>query len=166
MDRAFPSKTSELSGEVWVINLYLLVSDLMSKYATKNPHDFYIDFWNQIENIRRTGKGSPEGIRFADANSSGTTSKQNITTRFEIMKRQFLSKHMNLELLDPKRLFDHFEKTVIYRRDKGICQLCGKEVSWEEYQADHIRAYITGGPTTIDNGQVLCTSCNAKKSAT
>lgn len=169
LDRAFPSETPELSGEVWVINLHLLVSDLMNKYVTKNReqdlHNFYIDFWNQIENVGRTGKGSPEEIRFADANSSGTTSKQNITTRFEIMKRQFLCKYMDLELLDPKRLFDHFEKTVIYRRDKGICQLCGKEVSWEEYQADHIRAYITGGPTTIDNGQVLCASCNAKKSS-
>ena len=169
LDRAFPSKTSELSGEAWVINLYLLVSDLMDRYALKDRekdlYDFYIDFWKQIENARRSGRGEPDELRFADANSSGTTSKQNINTRFEIMKREFLHACMHLELLDPKRLFDHFEKTVIYRRDKGICQECGKEVPWEDYQADHIRAYITGGPTTIDNGQVLCSSCNAKKSA-
>ena len=48
----------------------------------------------------------------------------------------------------------------------GICQECGKKVSWEEYQADHIRAYIKAGKTTIENGQVLCSTCNARKGAT
>ena len=94
LDRAFPSKTPELSGEAWVINLYLLVSNLMDRYAIKGRekdfHDFYVDFWKQIENARRSGRGEPDELRFADANTSGTTSKQNRNTRFEIMKREFL----------------------------------------------------------------------------
>lgn len=169
LDKAFPSKTPELSGEVWMINLYLLTSDLMNRYVIKGRerdlYNFYIEFWKKIEKARRSGKGQPGELRFADANTSGTTSKQNIKTRFEIMKKEFLYTHMDLELLDPKRFFDHFEKIVIYRRDKGICQGCGKEVPWKNYEADHIRAYITGGPTAIENGQVLCSICNAKKGA-
>jgi 5-methylcytosine-specific restriction endonuclease McrA len=74
-------------------------------------------------------------------------------------------RHPDLVLLDPKREFDYFEKVVIYRRDKGICQLCGKNVEWKDYEADHVYPHAKGGPTRIENGQVLCGSCNASKGA-
>jgi len=170
LDRAFPSWTPELSKETWLINIYLLISNLIDLYSMKGREidflNFYIGFWRRIENVVWTGKGSPDEIKFVDANSSGTTSKQKINTRFEFIKKEFLAAYLDLELLDPKRYFDNFEKIVIYRRDKGICQECGKRVSWDEYQADHIRAYIKAGKTTIENGQVLCSTCNAKKGAT
>lgn len=169
IDRAFDSWTPELNKETWLINIYLLISDLIELYAMKGRENeffnFYLSFWKRIESVARTGKGRPDEIKFVKANSSGTTSKQNINLRFELIKKEFLAAHLDLELLDPKRLFDNYEKIVIYRRDKGICQECGKKVSWEDYQADHIRSYIKAGKTTIENGQVLCSTCNAKKGA-
>jgi len=131
----------------------------------QSVHDFYISFWKDIETAGRTGKGASEILRFYDANKAGTTSKKNIQNRFALMKMSFISYEKGLELLDPNRFFDRYEKTVIYRRDEGMCQDCGRKVSWEEYEADHVRAYVLGGKTTIENGQVLCSSCNKKKGA-
>jgi len=167
LNDVFPEKTPELSNDSWVINLYLLASSLVKKYVMKGKEsdlrDFYLKFWEGVENTRETGTGSKSLLRFADANRAGTTSKKNITTRYSIIQRGFLKKHMDIDFLDPDRFFDHYEKTVIYRRDKGICQKCGEKVKWEDYEADHIRAHAKGGKTRIENGQVLCSTCNEKK---
>jgi len=167
LDKVFPEKTPEISKNSWLVNLYLLISDLMDKYVLKGREkevrNFYLNFWREVEDVGRTGKGSSELIRFYDANKSGTTSKKNIETRFKIMKTKFLEMHRDLELLDPNRYFDYYEKVVIYRRDKGICQECGRKVAWEEFEADHIKAHSSGGKTTIENGQLLCRECNRKK---
>ena len=38
-----------------------------------------------------------------------------------------------------------------------------KAVGEYDWHADHIVAWIRGGKTTLDNGQVLCAKCNLKK---
>lgn len=169
LDRVFTTKAPELSSDTWVINCYLLASDLIEKYVTKGTEKtydkFYKDFWQKVENAKITGTGTANLMKFVDANSSGTTSKKNITTRFEMMKKEYIEYNPKLEFLDSKRNFDYFEKAYIYRRDKGICQKCKKKTKLKDFEADHIIAYIKGGKTTIANGQVLCSKCNAKKGA-
>jgi hypothetical protein len=123
-------------------------------------HDFYIQTWAKVEKARKTSSGETEILRFVDANTKGTNSKANIDFRFDFLIERFLQLNEDIELLDPNRNFDHYEKTVIYRRDKGFCRECGKKVEWEEYDADHIKPHAKGGKTTISNGQVLCYSCN------
>lgn len=165
----FPEKTPELSNDSWVLDLCLPCSHLQKEYALKGRerdlHSFYIRFWKDVEGARRKGKGSASVLRFADLSRAGTTSKKHIQTRHSIMLREFLNRHQDLELLDKNRFFDTYEKAVIYRRDKGICQACGEEVKWDDYDADHIKAHAKGGKTAIENGQVLCSKCNKKKGA-
>lgn len=43
------------------------------------------------------------------------------------------------------------------------CQKCGKKCEWNDYEADHILPWNRGGQTVVENGQVLCTSCNSRK---
>lgn len=169
LDRVFPSQTPELDRNTWIVDLFLLVSDLRSKYVIdsreKDLHDFFLGFWKDVETARRTSSGEKDIVDFAFASSSGTTGKSRIEKRFAIMKRHFLSEYPNLVLLDPKREFDHFEKVVIFRRDGGICQSCGEKVEWKDYEADHVFPHVKGGPTRIENGQVLCGRCNSAKGA-
>ena len=58
----------------------------------------------------------------------------------------------------------------------GCCRRCGQPVHWTYRcdrvngcrrcaHADHIRPYSKGGTTTLDNGQILCASCNLSKGA-
>jgi hypothetical protein len=173
LDKTFPHKTGELNNDSWITNLYLVTSDLLKKYVMKGRekdlHDFYVHFWIEAEGLKEE-KAKPSKFRigqnFVLAMSSGTTGEDRIATRIKTMEENFISSHPNLELLDPKREFDRYEKAVIYLRDKGRCQWpgCHKLVSWTEYEADHVHAWSKGGKTTVKNGQVLCRTHNRKKS--
>ena len=46
----------------------------------------------------------------------------------------------------------------------GGYQICGKECDWNDWEADHIVPWSKGGKTEIENGPVLCPTCNSKKS--
>ena len=62
------------------------------------------------------------------------------------------------------RTFDDKTKTTVYSRQKGICPVCGQHFDIKEMEADHIVPRSKGGRTTIDNCQMLCKSCNRRKS--
>lgn len=53
---------------------------------------------------------------------------------------------------------------AVFERDGFTCRTpgCG---SRRFLQADHVVAESRGGPTTLDNLQTLCRSCNARKGA-
>ena len=67
-------------------------------------------------------------------------------------------KHLNL------RQFDEDERRTMYARQNGRCNLCGEPFEFSEMHGDHIEAWSKGGKTTLDNGQMLCISCNLSKS--
>ena len=169
LDGVFPSQTPELDRNTWIVDLFLLVTDLREHYVIdgreNDMKNFFISFWQKVEKARKTSTGDKDIVDFAFASSSGTTGKTRIVKRFAIMKQHFLIEYPNLVLLDPKREFDHYEKVVIFRRDKGICKSCGKPVQWKDYEADHIFPFSKGGLTRIENGQVLCGTHNSSKGA-
>lgn len=53
-------------------------------------------------------------------------------------------------------------RTAVLSRDGVQCKNCG---SVEHLAIDHIVPRSASGPTTIDNLQVLCRSCNSRKGA-
>ena len=61
------------------------------------------------------------------------------------------------------RAFDADEKRTMYTRQGGLCALCGKPYDFEDMHGDHIVPWVKGGKTTLDNGQMLCITCNLKK---
>lgn len=62
------------------------------------------------------------------------------------------------------RAFDERQKREAYERQNGICPRCGKEFEIGKMQADHIKPWSKGGPTTSENCQMLCENCNRIKS--
>ena len=49
------------------------------------------------------------------------------------------------------------------------CPLCGAEIAWDTHdlptspEADHITPVSRGGLNTLDNGQIICRTCNRSK---
>ncbi len=62
------------------------------------------------------------------------------------------------------RAFDEDEKLTMYHRQGGKCAICGKPFDIKDMHGDHVTPWSKGGRTTIDNGQMLCVTCNLAKS--
>ena len=61
------------------------------------------------------------------------------------------------------RAFTPSQKQEAYEKQNGICIKCGKKFPFEEMDGDHIKPWIEGGKTLIDNLQMLCKDCNRRK---
>lgn len=159
MDKLFPSK-SRLLNRAQAVNVYLLISFLLS--SNKLTKTFYTSFlaWYQQSEAKRLKKDEYKLYMTSAANS-----RRSIEERFKIVVMDFFSSFpaMATIQLDPKRIFDNDQKIQLYARDKGRCQSCPKTVGEFDWHADHVVAWIRGGKTTLENGQVLCVKCNLKK---
>ena len=51
-----------------------------------------------------------------------------------------------------------------FEKQKNKCAHCKKEFPFNQMHADHIKPWSLGGKTEPNNCQILCQSCNAKKS--
>ena len=62
------------------------------------------------------------------------------------------------------RAFDGNTRREGYERPKGVCAICGKRFAFKEMEADHITPWAEGGRTAAENCQMLCRTCNRRKS--
>ena len=51
----------------------------------------------------------------------------------------------------------------VYRRDEGICHLCGMWVPFKEASRDHIDPRALGGKTTFENIKLAHKKCNSHR---
>lgn len=61
------------------------------------------------------------------------------------------------------RAFDKRDKIAAYSKQNGVCPICKKHFEFDEMEGDHIIPWSKGGQTVPDNCQMLCKSCNSKK---
>ncbi|MBV6624705.1 MAG: HNH endonuclease [Rivularia sp. (in: Bacteria)] len=54
-------------------------------------------------------------------------------------------------------------KKYVFERDKYQCQSCGKQKEEASLTIDHIIPLARGGSNDISNLQILCFTCNRKK---
>jgi hypothetical protein len=62
------------------------------------------------------------------------------------------------------RAFTDAMKIKVYEKQKGICVKCGEHFEINQMEADHITPWHEGGKTVEKNCQLLCKTCNRKKS--
>lgn len=67
-------------------------------------------------------------------------------------------RHLNL------RKFNDAQKREAYERQEGVCLACNDHFEFAEMEGDHIDPWIQGGKTESENCQMLCVSCNRRKS--
>ena len=61
------------------------------------------------------------------------------------------------------RAFDKRDKIAAYSKQNGVCPICKKHFEFDEMEGDHIIPWSKCGQTVHDNCQMLCKSCNSKK---
>ncbi|MCB9720072.1 MAG: DUF262 domain-containing protein [Candidatus Omnitrophica bacterium] len=164
----------ELRQEYIIISIYLLLRHLKQYYVIEEDQrklflEFFLRFHDRWQNPDDEDR---DVLSFSEHRQQD---KKNVEARHIIIRQlffQFLKDQgKDLILKDEKRSFNEAERIAIYRRDKGICQMCIREgknekesvVSWAEYEADHVVAHAKGGVTEISNGQVLCGHHNKRK---
>lgn len=166
----------ELGREYLTISLYFLIRHLRLNYVVGDPERALIQsFFHKF--YERWNKGDQEDTDIERFSNRRQQSRNDLEARDIIFRQIFFDflKEEGAELLtfDKKRVFNEAEKIRIYRRDSGLCQHCvaqekpenEAQVSWTDYQADHILAHAVGGGTTEENAQVLCRYHNARKGA-
>ncbi len=169
LNRMFPEKAPELQ-RYSVISLFLLIMDLMPNYDIRNREKDLMNWFIKFEDNRAKDKmkeaeqQDPVLVLYQRWISNSSDTFESLTYRHKVLKEDLLENVKNLSLKDSKRNFDEAQRQVIYRRDNGICRICGKKCEWNDWEADHIVPWSKGGKTEIENGQVLCPSCNSKKS--
>lgn len=66
--------------------------------------------------------------------------------------------------LDSRREFNKKVVDTLLAEQKNCCRFCSKLFTNDDYAVDHIAPHSFGGPTILENSQLLCTSCNGQKS--
>ncbi|MEM2276853.1 MAG: DUF262 domain-containing protein [Thermoproteota archaeon] len=158
LEKALEKPTYELRKPSWIITIYLLTSYLLRNYVMKGAEsrfkNFLSNFYNDVQKSIKTG--DQELIDFHFAASRGTTSKDNIQKRHDIIFKRFWEYVGSLTPLDPEREFTSEERIAIFRKYGGKCAVCGEDLHRKVWHAHHKKPWIEGGPTTIENAELLC----------
>ena len=82
-----------------------------------------------------------------------------MSTRADIMDLLDNATESSLE-----KIFPYGIKSAAYERQSGLCSKCGRHFKLEQMEADHITPWSEGGKTIPENCQMLCKTCNRRKS--
>jgi hypothetical protein len=144
--------------------VYLLTAYLRRKYVLdyRLLKIFLINFFTTLSQI-----SIPEGEvattpyeKYVELRKKGLT-HDSFSERFRILVGLFLNQAPSIVLKDPKRSFEVGQKLAIfYNKNDRVCQYCQKEVKWEEADFHHIVYHSKGGPTTVENGQLMHLTCH------
>lgn len=167
LDREFGEDAKVIKKRADFISLFLLSKHVLENYANAEKlglKDFFIRFAAKVGEVESS---EPEEnalyFDYRTYRKTSADSKNSIEKRFEIILPKFLEFNAKLQPKDSKRDFDDWQRLAIYRRDKGICKICGRETPFGEGTVDHITPHSKGGLTIVDNGQWSCIPCNLKK---
>ena len=62
-----------------------------------------------------------------------------------------------------RKNFSSKQRADIYKKSNGICQLCGRKITFKDMSVDHIIPISKGGSNDINNTQAACLICNRFK---
>lgn len=104
-------------------------------------------------------KDEPRDAKKMDVRVTELMLDDEVTNKKGIYTYLFDGKEKHLSL----RTFSAKQKRQLYDTQSGICNECEKEFAMTDMEADHIIPWSKGGKTSLDNGQMLCRTCNREK---
>lgn len=166
-DDEFKDKNGKVilfSREYFIISVYLLLRHLLNEnyyFGREKYENFRVFADNFFKRWNQQDEKDDDIFKFRDKRQQDGNS---LISRDIIIRKSFFKENLDMEKLDSRRAFKLWERIEIYQRERGICQSCGEKIPWSKFEADHIIAHSKKGKTDLDNAQLLCSTCNKKKS--
>ena len=157
----------------------------IEEYMSEHQHDpNAVTLWNHFQSViswveavfKKTRKKEMQGLPWGDLYKSYKDAKldpEEIENEIEtLMADKDVTKKSGIYLYVLTReerylnirAFDDDMKREAYERQKGICIKCSEHFEIDDMEGDHIEPWSQGGKTNADNCQMLCKSCNRRKS--
>ncbi len=165
--RCFPSEPGDyayLSKHAWVLAAYGMARNLLLRYSTANIENkiqgFVRSFHSKVYSEDWRGS-NPEIQKFYE-NVRGGWSEKIISLRADILLKHCLEKIKPNALSDTRQITDE-EKARIYGERGECCERCSTQFNdHREPEYHHIKRYVDGGESHIDNIEMLCRECHKK----
>lgn len=163
---AFKDRTNPQLKKYAYITLGVLLPELLDTYDLSKHAAEFADVYLKFQDDRVKNEEKPENKQdsalaaFTDAARSDTIPAMKY--RYEYLRDRIAADIPSLAARDRNRTFSPEQRMAIFRRDKGICQAPGCKTVCDEsdFHADHIVPHSKGGPTSVENGRVLCPKHN------
>ncbi len=119
------------------------------------------------KSVESNKKSQPDEtwLRYGIWTRSNSDRSDNIRRRHQYYSRCMIDFLGYLIPKDPKRVYGHLEREIIYWRDEKKCRVCGAEVLWSEAEIHHIAPHTGGGRTEYENGVLVHQHCHPKSAS-
>lgn len=78
-----------------------------------------------------------------------------------LYQKRLIKKEYNKEFNETKRIvLTKEQRQCIFDKTDGLCHVCGIELEIDNFQADHVKPFSTGGIDIVDNYLPACSQCN------
>lgn len=157
-----------LSKEYFIISMYLLVRELEFGDCNFNRtnYDEMREFTeNWFSRFQAEDGDDATMLQFKEARQQNRGA---VNKRHYIIENEFWKTDPNITETDPQRSFSRAQRIHLFLESDRICNMCIEEgkteeeaqVSWSNWDADHIEEHSQGGKTVLGNARVLCPSHN------
>ena len=157
----------QLKSAFLILSFYKAWAELDSDYT--RPQGFsFADAISEFETLRQENKTEVPWVNFTSALSNAGYAEGRIDERHRILMSFILRKYPSAALRDRQRLFTDEQKIAIWDRAGRRCEFvdvsdarCAEEfLNFRDADADHIVRWSDGGPTSLENGRLLCHAHN------
>ena len=165
LGEVFKDSDPALRNRGQTVSIIMLAFDLWGNYVLKGNE---VEFLEAIHNFdRNVLENDKEFKDYLLALSHSSDQLKSIEIRREFMLSGFIDFVSGLVAKDPQRAFKLPDRVLAWYKAEGKCQTegCTQKINFQDFHADHKKAWSIGGRTDQKNLQVLCKYHNLSKGA-
>lgn len=171
--KAAKNIASNISSEMIILDLKFYkraILEIKNLVKNNDPNNIQLTFRTYTYHSNTRHYNPNTHVWWSDHSPIKTTFLKSLSPKEVLIRLEILAKY-NFEMTEYQHNCDNQRKLMtkelrneIIERDHSICQICKKKCLRNEIEVDHIQPISKGGKTIRSNLQVLCLSCNRKKS--
>lgn len=150
------------------IHLVLLVDALWDDYAPTwedkllKALDKFLEQLAKAKATKDSDRPSEYWVHYGQWTRVNSDRGDRISRRHQFYVRKMLELMQPLKQKDSKRLFGEVEREILFYQEKKCCAVCDGAVAWTEAEIHHVDPHHQGGPTLLENGALVHSTCHPK----